>query len=163
MRKIALILSIIVLAVCGETKAQQPAIGCVDKAARLQSQKIKSQFLDQGMEVYRDAMLEMENRQPYPIAVQLSEKQLYQLIFVGSDKASKITMELYNGKDEKIAEKELTDPSTLNYFIYSFAPPRSDVYLIILTQKFKGKTVCSSFTIMQNKNGVLLPDNTSGK
>ncbi len=154
MRKLALVLSIIVVAICNQAKAQQPAIGCVDKKARLQSQKIKLQFQDQGMEVYRDAMLEMENRQPYPIAIQLSDKQLYQLIFVGSDKASKITMELYNGKDEKVAEKVLKDPANLNYFIYSFAPPRSDVYLVILTQKFKGKKVCSSFTIMQNKDGL---------
>lgn len=157
MRKIALVLSIIVLGICNQAKAQQPAIGCVDKKARLQSQKIKLQFEDQGMEVYKDAMLEMESKQPYPIAVQLTEKQLYQLIFVGSEDASKITMELYNGKDEKVAEKVLKDPANLNYFIYSFAPTRTDVYLIILTQKVKGKKVCSSFTIMQNKDGVLMP------
>lgn len=129
---------------------QRPTIGCVDKAVRLQSEQIKRQFKEQGLTVYKDAMIQMESRQPFSIAVQLTQGQLYQLLFVGSKKASKITMELFDGKDNLIDTKTLTDPAKSNFIIYSFAPLKSDIYLIILTQKIKGKKVCSSFSILQN-------------
>ncbi|MEZ5016023.1 MAG: hypothetical protein R2800_03160 [Flavipsychrobacter sp.] len=129
---------------------QRPSIGCVDKEVRLQSEQIKRQFKEQGLTVYKDAMVQMEPRQPFSIAVQLTQGQLYQLLFVGSKKASKITMELFDGKDNLIDKKTLTEPEKNNFIIYSFAPLKSDIYLIVLTQKIKGKKVCSSFSILQN-------------
>ncbi len=128
----------------------KPSIGCVNKVVRLQSEQIKRQFKEQGLTVYKDAMVNMEPKQPFPIAVQLNQGRLYQLLFVGSKKATKIKMEIYDGKDNKIDEKVLNEPEKTNFIIYSFAPQKDDIYLIILTQKIKGKSICSSFSILQN-------------
>lgn len=130
--------------------AQQARVGCVDKSMRVQAEQMKHDFKAQGMEVYKDAMLSMKPGQPYPIAVQLTEKELYQFILVGDGDAGKIYFELFDGKDHKLAEKVIKKGDGTNFIIYSFMPQKSDIYLVVLTQKVKGNAdVCGSFTIMQ--------------
>ncbi len=129
--------------------AQQPEIGCMDKAIRLQSEQIKQDFKAQGMEVYKDAMISMESRQPFPIAVKLEKGQMYQIVFVGNKDASRYDFELFDGQDNKIDERTLKTPLLSNYIVYSFIPERTDVYLMVLTHRYRSKTFCNSFTIMQ--------------
>lgn len=148
MRTISLIVTLILLTV--QADAQQPRIGCVNKSMRVQAEQMKHDFKAQGMEVYKDAMLGMSPGQPAPIALQLTEKQLYQFILIGDANASKIYFELYDGQDNKLAEKTIKKGDDTNFIIYSFMPQKSDIYLVVLTQKIKGKAdVCGSFTIMQ--------------
>ena len=128
----------------------QAKLGCTDNAILVQGAQFKHDFKAQGMEVYKDAMLSMMPKDPSPVAIQLSKGQLYQFIFVGSRAASKIYFELFDGNDKKLAEKVLDDPAHTNSVVYSFIPPKSDVYLVVLSQKIKGKMeVCGSFTVMQ--------------
>lgn len=148
MRTIAIIVTLILLTI--QADAQQPRVGCVNKSMRVQAEQMKHDFKAQGMEVYKDAMLGMSPGQPAPIALQLTEKQLYQFILIGDANASKIYFELYDGQDNKLAEKTIKKGDDTNFIIYSFAPQKSDIYLVVLTQKIKGKAdVCGSFTIMQ--------------
>jgi hypothetical protein len=135
---------------CNTNTYAQAKIGCVDKGIRLQGEQLKHDFKAQGMEVYKDAMLGMLPKDPYPVAVQLNAKEPYQFVFVGSRSASKIYFELFDGNDKKIGEKVLDNPAQNNSVIYSFIPPKNDVYLVVLSQKAKGKTeVCGSFSVMQ--------------
>lgn len=148
MRTIVFIASLLFLLT--DAYAQQARVGCVNKSMRVQAEQMKHDFKAQGMEVYKDAMLSMAPGQPAPIAIQLTEKQLYQFILVGDGNASKIYFELYDGKDNKLAEKTIKKGDNTNFIIYSFVPQKSDIYLVVLTQKVKGKAdVCGSFTIMQ--------------
>lgn len=131
-------------------QAQQAKIGCVDKAVRLQSEQFKSDLKTQGQEVYKDAMIGMVSMEPYPVAVQLQGGELYQLIFIANAAASKIYFELYDGADKKIEEKKIDNDGGKNFVVYSFMPQKTDMYLVVMTQKVKGKKqVCGSFTIMQ--------------
>lgn len=123
-------------------------IGCVDKSMRVQAEQTKHAFKVQGMEVYKDAMLTMEPKTPYPIAVQLQQNEVYQFVFIGVAGAD-LQLELYDGTDKKLSEKTLRGKEG-NYMIYSFKPERPDLYLVVLTQKMKGrKEACASFTIMK--------------
>ena len=64
--------------------------------------------------------------------------------------ASKIFFELYDGQDNKLVEKTIKKVDDTNFIIYSFVPQKTDLYLVVLTQKIKGDAeVCGSFTIMQ--------------
>lgn len=129
---------------------QRPQIGCVDKSVRVQVEQMKHDFVAQGMEVYKDAMLGMKDREPYPIAIQLNANELYQFIYVGCNQASKILFELFDGTDKKLAEKKVVNKGTNNFMIYSFKPEKTDIYLVVLSQRVKGKKqFCGSFTIMK--------------
>jgi|GEM_PF-836569 len=153
MRKPIVILSVFLsLVFSSQAQQQQPNIGCVDKVVKLEAEDLKQAFIKQGMIVYRDAMMGMESQTPFPVAVQLMRGELYQFIFVGSKESSKITMELFDGDDKKLEQKTAGATSSNpngNYIIYSFIPEKTDLYLIVLTQKLKNKTMCGSFTIMQ--------------
>lgn len=105
--------------------AQQPALGCDDKAMRIQSQQLKHDFASQGLSVYKDAMISMESHQPFPVAVQLDKGKLYQLIFIGSRDAKKISMELFDGSDKKIDERVIKNPKEQNFVVYSFTPEKN--------------------------------------
>lgn len=153
MRKPFAILSVFLsLVFSARAQQQQPNIGCVDKIIKLEAEDLKQTFMKQDMVVYRDAMMSMESQTPFPVAVQLIRGQLYQFIFVGSKESSKITMELFDGDDKKLEQRTggatSTNPNG-NYIIYSFIPDKTDLYLIVLTQKLKNRTMCGSFTIMQ--------------
>lgn len=129
--------------------AQQPALGCDDKGMRIQSQQLKHDFASQGLSVYKDAMISMESHQPFPVAVQLDKGKLYQLIFIGSRDAKKISMELFDGADKKIDERTIKNPKDQNFVVYSFTPEKTDMYLIVFTQVKGNKSMCGSFSIMQ--------------
>ena len=148
MRTIIFIVSFLFF--CCNAHAQQPRIGCVNKSMRVQAEQMKHDFKAQGMEVYKDAMLGMRPGEPAPIAVQLVERQMYQFVIIGDANASKIFFELYDGQDNKLVEKTIKKIDETNFIIYSFVPQKTDIYLVVLTQKIKGDAeVCGSFTIMQ--------------
>lgn len=133
--------------------AQRDKIGCVDKSIRVQAEQIKHDLKAQGLSVYKDAMVSMDPKEPFPVAVQLTAGEQYQFIFVGKSNANKLYFELFDGQDKMIGEKQVDDPSLTNFVVYSFVPQKSDIYLIVLNQKIKSKSkVCGSFTIMQQSN-----------
>lgn len=131
--------------------AQDAKVGCEDKAIRYQGEQIKKEFKAQGMTVTRDAMVSMDSRQPFPIGVQLEKGKFYQFIYIGDRRASKIDFELYDGEDKKLDTRTLKNPMENNAIVYAFMPDKSDIYLIVLTQKWKTKPMCGSFTVMEKE------------
>ena len=135
------------------SKAQdQPNVGCIDKAIKLQAEDVKQGFIKQGLTVYRDAMIGMESQTPFPIEVKLVQGHLYEFLFVGSLDAS-TKLELFDGEDQNVGSKSLAKGEAPGYIIYSFTPSKTDMYLLMLTQKLKHGTMCGSFTIMEKLDG----------
>lgn len=147
MKKVLTILALSFTSFC--SFAQKESLGCIDKDMRVQSEGLKASFEKQGMKVYRDAMISMESLVPVPIGIQMVKGRMYQLIFVGNAKSSKVQMEIFDGNDKKLAAKH-TEKGGYNYIVYSFIPEKTDLYLVMLSQKFKGKTLCGSFTLLHD-------------
>jgi hypothetical protein len=132
-----------------QSKAQdQPNIGCIDKALKVQAEDVKQGFMKQGMTVYRDAMIGMESQTAFPIEVQLTQGHLYEFLFIGAVDAN-LKLELYDGDNQNVAVKTLKKGEAPGYMIYSFTPAKSDIYLLMLTQKLRHDTMCGSITIME--------------
>lgn len=146
--KRTLFVTVFILGISYSAQAQKPAVGCMDRAIRIQAEQAKQNFIKQGMKVYKEAMIGMEPNTPYPIAVQLEQGELYQVVYVGSLSATKIKMELLDGKDKTIDEKVLDRPVENNMVIYSFVPEKSDIYMLMLTQKVRKET-CGSIAIFK--------------
>lgn len=149
MKKLLLVAGFI-LGVAVVAMAQKPAVGCMDRAIRIQAEQAKQNFMKQGMKVFKEAMIGMEPNIPFPIAVQLNQGELYQIVYVGSLSATKIRMELLDGKDKIIDEKVLDRPVENNMIIYSFVPEKSDIYMLMLTQKVRKET-CGSIAIFKKE------------
>ncbi len=131
--------------------AQKPSTTCVDPTISNQADAIKLGLSKQGMVVFQETMLSMTSMEPAPIAVRLQQGQTYQLIFVGSQQASKITLELFDGKDKKIDEEVMKGS---DYILYPFTPQKTDIYLVTLIQKKGVKDMCGYFAVMMKDNGI---------
>jgi hypothetical protein len=142
--KIALALIFISLNVT--TYAQKPVVGCVDVNVQGQAEGLKAGLAKQGMGVFQEAMFQMASMEPVPVAVKMNQGVSYQLIFVGSENANKMIMEIYDGKDKKVDEK--VERGASNSIVYSFTPKKTDVYLITLIQKKGLKNLCGYFGVM---------------
>jgi hypothetical protein len=151
MKKILVLVTGLILSTHVVTTAQ-PNIGCNDRAIRLQSEQIKQGMKEQGMTVYRDAMIGMESQQPYPIAVHLEKGKMYQMIYVANNLATKMDFELFDQNDHKLDSRSVNNPAQNNYIIYSFVPEKTDMYMVVLTQKMKKKSLCGSFSILEQAN-----------
>jgi len=158
------IVSLLIVLFSGTAFAQPASIGCVDKYTRLQAEELKLGFTKHGMEVYKDANVSMHADEPYPVAVQLNKGVMYQMIFVGNMAAKEVRLELFDGDDKKMGMKE-TKKDDPNYIIYSFIPEKTDMYLVVLSQRAKNKEMCSSFTILrpaaaqQEQQGIVPSEN----
>jgi hypothetical protein len=148
MMRFVTIVAFFMLIFSGAAFAQPASIGCVDKYVRLQAEELKLGFTKHGMEVYKDANVSMHADEPYPVAVQLNKGVMYQMIFVGNMAAKEVRLELFDGEDKKMGMKE-TKKDDPNYIIYSFIPEKTDMYLVVLSQRAKNKEMCSSFTILR--------------
>ncbi|HRO42835.1 MAG TPA: hypothetical protein PL009_08375 [Flavipsychrobacter sp.] len=125
--------------------AQKPQIGCVDATVEAQAIGIKLGLSKKGMSVFQEAMFKMQSMEPVPIAVKLAQGVNYELVFVGSENANRLTMEIFDGKDKKLDEKI---ERSMNNIVYSFTPKQTDVYLITLYQKKGVKDMCGYFAVM---------------
>lgn len=129
--------------------AQSENLGCIDKDMRMESEGMKASFIKQGLSVFKDAMITMESQQPVPVAIEMVKGRIYQMVFIGANTASKVSLEIMDGNHNRIVEKAI--PKGGGHTIaYSFIPEKTDVYLVMLYQKFKGKTACGSFTLMHD-------------
>lgn len=127
------------------------AVGCHDPVLRAQADDIKKHFTEQGFKVYRDAMINMESMQPFPIVIQLQKGQLYQIIYVGQQAATNHRMVMYDGNDRKIDERfvfKKLGKDVTNYMVYEFVPERTDTYLFEFMTRLKNKQFCGSVCIV---------------
>lgn len=147
MKSLFAILAISFISFCAA--AQSEGLGCIDKDMRVQAEGLKASFTNQGLTLFKDAMVTMESQQPMPVAIQMVKGRIYQMIFLGTSNATKMTMEIMDGDHKLLARKE-TQKGGSQSIVYSFIPERTDEYLVVLYQKFKGRSACGSFTLMHD-------------
>jgi len=135
------------------TYAQKPQIGCVDAAVDAQAKGLKLGLSKKGMTVFQEGSFRMQSMEPVPIAVRMVAGVNYELVFVGSDQANRLMMEIFDGKDKKIDEKV---ERSMNNIVYSFTPKTTDVYLITLYQKKGTKDMCGYFGVMMKGTAALV-------
>jgi|SRR5690606_391905 hypothetical protein len=118
---------------------------CIDINITNQANVLKENYLKKGMMVYRESMLHMPSLEPTPIVVRLVKDQLYQFIFVGHDQASRLSFELFDGKDNLIEERKVKSSSNI---LYTFKPTKTDDYLVVLYQKKANRKLCGYFGVL---------------
>lgn len=139
-----------------QATAQKPRTGCNDVSIKNQGDGVKTGLTKQGLSLFQEAMISMQTMEPAPVVVKLNAGQSYQFIFVGDQDASRMAMELYDGKDKKVDEKVVRGGG--NQIVYTYTAPKTDEYLITLMQKKRGRdNMCGYFGVMTNKAAVKTP------
>ena len=150
MKKLAFVFTLLFSCCTLAVQAQQPSLGCSDTAILKQSAQIKQHYLNQGFTVYRDAMLGMESRMPYPIVMQLEKGQLYVIVFIGNENSKKLNLDLYDANEQPVeklnVQRNRDEP---NHIIYTLSPEFSGEYMAVVIQKLKERTMCGSFFVLK--------------
>ncbi len=144
MKVINLTVLIFILLTHNVLLAQKPKTGCIDAAVEAQAKGIKLGLSQKGMKVFQEATFKMESLEPVPVAVKMVKGVQYELVFVGNEQASKLIMEVFDGKNKKVDERI---ERSMNNIIFSFVPAQTDVYLITLYQKRGLKDICGYFGV----------------
>lgn len=140
--------------------AQQSLDNCNDVGIRIQADVVKENLFKQGLKLFQEANIAMDNMQPTPIVVRLHQGTYYQFVFIGHPDASKLEFEMYDGKDKLIDERTVKSSSQL---VYACMPAKTDDYLITITQKKNARNLCGYFAVlMLDKEVKDLSNNHSG-
>lgn len=160
MKKLAFLFALLFSIFTHSGFAQQgPNVGCKDTTILKQAADIKQHYTAQGFTIFRDAMLGMESRVPYPVVMQLQQNQLYVLVFIGSPDSKRLDLDLYDANDAAIEKVNVQrNRNQPNYIIHTFSPAYSGEFLAVAVQRLKDKSMCGSFFILKldpakNKEG----------
>lgn len=132
--------------------AQQSRMGCVDKIIAQRTETAIAPLEKQGMKVFKTASISMVSGETFPIEVQLKEGKHYEILFLGDEESEKITAELDNSRNKILAEKKVSRGADPSYISIDFTPEKSDVYLLMVSQKQKhNRNMCGNVTILEAK------------
>ncbi|MBL7718266.1 MAG: hypothetical protein JNL72_05465 [Flavipsychrobacter sp.] len=143
------LLAAIALLLSFHAQAQNNLLGCIDRDMRVQSEELKQSFISKGLSVFKDAMLNMEPETPVPVIMPMVKGKVYQLIFIANKNASRVSLQIMDGNHKSIINKE-NKKGNGNYITYSFIPDKTDDYIIVVQQRFRGRSSCGSLTLLED-------------
>src|SRR5687767_13450474 len=74
---------------------------CTDSSIQRQADSIKQLFAKEGFDVMREASIMMESEYEMPVIVQLAERSMYQIVFIGDYTSRLYELRMYDW-DEKM-------------------------------------------------------------
>ena len=138
-------------------KAQQPQaqntskIGCIDADTRLLVDEVSQHYAAQGFAVVRNAMLNMSSHQPFPVIIELSDKDRYQIAFVANKDATHMEAQVL-GPDKKpvFSESNRIKKTGRRVISFPFKTQKTDAYLFILQQNLRHDETCGGFLMFRD-------------
>jgi len=117
-----------------------------------QADSVKSVFSKQGYNVLREASITMESEYEMPVVVQLQERGLYQVVFIG-DVTSKIyEVRMYDWSEKMVAyQKKMWGDVDGNIISYPYQPRFTEFHMIkpVQVNKQKKKGLCGYIMLLQ--------------
>lgn len=139
-------------------KAQQPQasaannkIGCIEPDTRLLLDEVRQHYAAQGFAVMRNAMLNMSSNQPFPVIIELNDKDRYQVAFIANKDANLLTTEILGPDKRRIFHQTNRPKKTGSRVItFPFNAPRTDAYLFIMQQNLRREETCGGFLMFRD-------------
>jgi hypothetical protein len=134
--------------------SSESKLGCIDKVVAMQASESKTALNQQGFEILKNAMIELENKEDFSIVMKLNKGVFYQFQFIGQPKAKKLSMKIQVGKKEIIFSKSvLPYKNSENNIAYYYTPGENEVIQITInqTQSKLSKDGCVNLSAYQLK------------
>ena|SRR5436190_1437352 len=153
MKKICILLSTLVIFISFSSAQEVIRIQpCNDTMIQRQADSVKSLFSKQGYNVLREASITMESEYEMPVVVQLQERGLYQVVFIG-DVTSKIyEVRMYDWSEKMVAyQKKMWGDVDGNIISYPYQPRFTEFHMIkpVQVNKQKKKGLCGYIMLLQ--------------
>src|SRR5574337_204944 len=113
---------------------------CNDTLILKQADSLKTLFSKQGYNVLREASISMESEYEMPVVVQLQERALYQVVFIGDITSKLYEVRMYDWDEKMVVyQKKMWGDVDGNIISYAYQPKFTEFHMIKQIQVNKKK------------------------
>lgn len=125
---------------------------CNDTLIQKQVDSLKTLFSKQGFDVLREASITMESEYEMPVVVQLQERALYQIVFIGDITSKLYEVRMYDWDEKQVAyQKKMWGDVDGNIISFLYQPKFTEFHMIkpLQVNKQKKKGLCGYIMLLQ--------------
>lgn len=125
---------------------------CNDTLIQKQVDSLKTLFSKAGYNVLREASITMESEYEMPVVVQLQERALYQVVFIGDITSKLYEVRMYDWDEKQVAyQKKMWGDVDGNIISYGYQPKFTEFHMIkpLQVNKQKKKGLCGYIMLLQ--------------
>jgi hypothetical protein len=125
---------------------------CNDTLIQRQVDSLKVLYSKQGYNVLREASITMESEYEMPVVVQLQERALYQVVFIGDITSKLYEVRMYDWSEKMVAyQKKMWGDVDGNIISYGYQPKFTEFHMIkpVQVNKKKKKGLCGYVMLLQ--------------
>jgi hypothetical protein len=153
MKRSGTLLSVLILFVSFSNAQQvirvQP---CHDTLIEKQVDSLKVLYSKQGYNVIREASITMESEYEMPVVVQLQERALYQVVFIGDITSKLYEVRMYDWDEKMVVyKKKMWGDVDGNIISYGYQPQFTEFHMIkpVQVNKQKKKGLCGYIMLLR--------------
>lgn len=125
---------------------------CNDSSIQRQADSLKNLYAQQGYKVMREASIAMESEYEMPVVVELQQRALYQIVFIGDITSKLYEVRMYDW-DEKLVvyQKKMWGDVDGNIISFGYQPKFTEFHMIkpVQVNKQKKKGLCGYVMLLQ--------------
>lgn len=125
---------------------------CNDTLIQKEADSIKTAFKQSGYVVLREASIMMESEYEMPVVVQLQERALYQVVFIGDMTSKLYEVRMYDWDEKMVVyQKKMWGDVDGNIISYAYQPKFTEFHMIkpVQVNKQKKKGLCGYVMLLQ--------------
>lgn len=125
---------------------------CNDTLIQRQVDSLKILFSKQGYNVLREASITMESEYEMPVVVQLQERALYQVVFIGDITSKLYEVRMYDWDEKMVVyQKKMWGDVDGNIISYGYQPKFTEFHMIkpVQVNKQKKKGLCGYVMLLR--------------
>lgn len=125
---------------------------CNDTLIQRQVDSLKILYSKAGYNVLREASITMESEYEMPVVVQLQERALYQVVFIGDITSKLYEVRMYDWDEKQVAyQKKMWGDVDGNIISYGYQPKFTEFHMIkpVQVNKQKKKGLCGYIMLLQ--------------
>lgn len=147
-----LLLVILFFATLAHTQQVIRVQPCNDTLIQRQVDSLKILYSKAGYNVLREASITMESEYEMPVVVQLQERALYQIVFIGDITSKLYEVRMYDWDEKQVAyQKKMWGDIDGNIISYGYQPKFTEFHMIkpVQVNKKKKKGLCGYIMLLQ--------------
>jgi hypothetical protein len=125
---------------------------CHDTLIEKQVDSLKVLYSKQGYNVIREASITMESEYEMPVVVQLQERALYQVVFIGDITSKLYEVRMYDWDEKMVVyKKKMWGDVDGNIISYGYQPQFTEFHMIkpVQVNKQKKKGLCGYIMLLR--------------
>ncbi|MGZ3846458.1 MAG: hypothetical protein ACXVBX_15295 [Flavisolibacter sp.] len=125
---------------------------CNNDLIQQQADSLKKLYSTQGFNLLREASITMESEYEMPVVVQLQERALYQVVFIGDITSKLYEVRMYDWDEKQVAyQKKQWGDVDGNIISFPYQPKFTEFHMIkpVQVNKQKKKGLCGYVMLLQ--------------